>query len=85
GESGDDLPWRFLVPEAMLACVDPDTRAAFDALLDRLAAEPDAPEIAGADLGDLDEYLTAFRTVQGAEAWRNNGEWLRAHPGTVGP
>ena len=23
--------------------------------------------------------------MQGAEAWRNNGEWLREHPGAVGP
>jgi hypothetical protein len=29
-------------------------------------------------LGDLDDYLVPFRTVQGAEAWRNNGDWLRA-------
>jgi len=34
--------------------------------------------------GDLDATFTAFRTVQGAEAWRNDGEWLRAHPGAVG-
>ena len=26
-----------------------------------------------------------FRTVQGAEAWRNNGEWVQAHPDALGP
>ena len=35
GESDDDLPWRFVVPTEVLDAVEPDTRAAFDALLDR--------------------------------------------------
>ena len=36
-------------------------------------------------IGDLDEYFVPFRTVQGAEAWRNNGEWVSAHPDALGP
>ena len=38
GESGSDLPWRFLVPAEVLASVEPETRAAFDAFLSRLGA-----------------------------------------------
>ena len=45
GESGADLPWRFLVPEEVLAAVEPDTRAAFDTLLVRLAASDDPPAL----------------------------------------
>ncbi|WOQ69751.1 DUF3225 domain-containing protein [Microbacterium limosum] len=84
GESGRDLPWSFAVPTEARDSLEPQTREAFDAFVEALRAGPDAPEVAEASLGDLDEYLAAFRTVQGAEAWRNNGEWLREHPGAVG-
>ncbi|MGK3905419.1 hypothetical protein ABI049_15635, partial [Enterococcus faecium] len=70
------------------ACVEPDTRTAFSRLLAALAASDDPPPfraVDSGDSGDLDATFTAFRTVQGAEAWRNDGEWLRAHPGAVGP
>lgn len=80
GESGGDLPWRFLVPAEALDAVEPETRAAFE----RMVADAGLPT-EPVSLGDLDRYLVPFRTVQGAEAWRNNGEWLRAHPGAVGP
>lgn len=85
GESGHDLPWNFTVPTEMLASLEPETRAAFDALLVALGAGDEAPAVAQTSLGDLDGYLAAFRAVQGAEAWRNNGEWLREHPGAVAP
>ncbi len=85
GESATDLPWRLLVPDEALAACEPATRAAFEALLTRLAATDDAPRLTRIALGDLDAYYEPFRTVQAAEAWRNNGAWLREHPGAVGP
>ncbi|WP_295833433.1 AtzH-like domain-containing protein [uncultured Microbacterium sp.] len=85
GASADDLPWRFVVPEEVLDCVEPATREAFSRLLAALAASEDPPPFRAVSSGDLDAAFTAFRTVQGAEAWRNDGEWLRAHPGAVGP
>ncbi len=85
GAAGDELPWRFLVPEEILDCVEPATGAAFSRLLAGLAASDDPPPFRAVHAGDLDAAFAAFRTVQGAEAWRNNGEWLRAHPGAVGP
>lgn len=84
GESDDDLPWRFAVPTEILEAAEPDTRAAFEALLDRLA-RTDAAPVETVSIGDLDEYVGAFRTVQGAEAWRNNGEWVAANPDALGP
>ncbi|WP_231882033.1 AtzH-like domain-containing protein [Microbacterium aurantiacum] len=82
GPSGVDLPWRFAVPTEALAAVEDATRAAFEAFV---AGVRDAgAEVVEVSIGDLDEYLVPFRTVQGAEAWRNNGEWLREHPGAVG-
>ncbi len=85
GESGDDLPWRLLVPHEVMDAVEPDTRTAFDALLARLAASDDPPSLRRVEIGALDEYHEPFRMVQAAEAWRNNAEWLRAHPGATGP
>lgn len=85
GASGTDLPWRFLVPHEMLDAVEPDTRAAFDALLSQIAASDDPPRLTRVEIGALEDYDAPFRTVQGAEAWRNNGAWLREHPGAVGP
>jgi len=84
GESDDDLPWRFVVPTEVLDAVEPDTRAAFDAFLARLAESTDAAPVEFASIGDLDDYFVPFRTVQGAEAWRNNGEWVSAHPDALG-
>ncbi|MEI3867783.1 amidase family protein [Microbacterium sp. CCNWLW134] len=84
GASDDDLPWRFVVPSEVLAAADPETRAAFEELLARLA-RTDAADVETVSIGDLDDYLVPFRTVQGAEAWRNHGEWVERHPGALGP
>ena len=85
GQSNDDLPWRFLVVAEALDVVEPDTRVAFGDLLVRLANSPNAPQIDTVSIGALEDYYETFRVVQGVEAWRNNGEWLREHPGATGP
>lgn len=85
GPSSNDLPWRFLVVAEAVEATEPDTRRAFDALLEKLASSPDAAPIDTVHIGSLDHYYEPFRIVQGAEAWRNNGEWLREHPGATGP
>jgi Asp-tRNA(Asn)/Glu-tRNA(Gln) amidotransferase A subunit family amidase len=85
GESATDLPWRLLVPDEVLASLEPETRAAFDGLVAQLDASGEGDAAASVSIGDLDEYYEPFRTVQGAEAWRNNGAWIREHPGAVGP
>lgn len=82
GESDHELPRRLRVPVELLESVDPEARDAFEALL---AALPDDLPVERVSLGDPDAALAAFRTIQGAEAWRNNGEWLREHPDAVGP
>ncbi len=84
GESQSDLPWRFLVPQDALAAVDPEAREAFDALLAQLAASGEPPLLERTSIGDLDEYYEPFRTVQAAEAWRNNGEWVEKHFDALG-
>jgi len=84
GASADDLTTRLLVPDEIVGAAEPDTRRAFADLLDRLRASGAAVSVERVSIGDLDAYLDAFRTVQGAEAWRNNGEWLTQHPDATG-
>ena len=84
GESGSDLPWRFLVPQEVVDAAEPDTRAAFTDLCMRLEASTDGPVCTTVSIGELAGYYDPFRIVQGAEAWRNTGPWLREHPGAVG-
>lgn len=84
GESDADLPWRFVVPEEMLDAAHPATQDAFEALLRELAALPVPPIVRRTSIGSLADYATPFRTVQAAEAWRNNGDWVRRNPGALG-
>lgn len=50
------------------------------ALIDR--GVTDGGDVSLPPLGDL---VTIFRTAQSAEAWRIDGEWVLAHPGTLAP
>ncbi|MFT3797808.1 AtzH-like domain-containing protein [Microbacterium sp.] len=86
GESGADLPWRFLVPHEVVDAAEPATREAFDALLARLVASDRPPQLRRVSIGPLDDHYEPFRIVQAAEAWRNNGDWVRANgPGALSP
>ncbi len=82
GASDSDLDLRFTVPEEILAAAEPETRAAFEALVARVK---DHAEVTTVSIGRLDDYYDPFRVVQAAEAWRNNGDWLTAHPNATGP
>nr|WP_100349156.1 amidase family protein [Luteimicrobium subarcticum] len=71
---------------ALLAHVEPTTRAAFTALLARWAALPGVRVRALADdaLPDPADAFAAFRTVQAAEAWRSHGSFVDAHADALG-
>ena len=77
-------PARFAVSRALVFAADDDVQDAFVAGVDRLtdAGRLPAPDLV--DLGDLGDLLRVFRTVQAAEAWRANGDWVTAHPGALG-
>lgn len=79
------LPRRVLVPAEALDCTQGPTRAAFEAWLDEALASGRLDAVETVGVGDLDGYLDAFRTVQGAEAWRNNGDWVEANAAALGP
>ncbi|WP_258369056.1 AtzH-like domain-containing protein [Curtobacterium sp. MCPF17_046] len=74
------LATPLLVCEALLAAADPITRRAFEDWLARTGTG-----VAVVDLPDLDDLAETVRIVQGAEAHRNHGAWVAAHPGALGP
>ena len=71
---------KFVVVPALSAVIEPELRPAFHAGLELLPAG----SIEIVDLGDLDELVETFRTVQASEAWATHGEWITAHPGALG-
>lgn len=83
--SSGEIASRLLIPAEIVAAADRATREAFAALLSRLADADPSLRAQEVTVGELDGYLEPFRTVQGAEAWRAHGEWVRAHPGALGP
>lgn len=68
---------KFVIAPALAAYVEPDVTEAFTTAVVSLAPET-------VELGDLDEFVEAFRTVQQAEAWRTHGRWIQTHPGALG-
>lgn len=86
GEGGfAGRPLRLRVPAEALAAVAGPTRSAFDAWLAALVATPLVSAVDVVEVGDLAAAAELFRVVQAAEAWRNLGAWVQAHPGSVGP
>jgi Asp-tRNA(Asn)/Glu-tRNA(Gln) amidotransferase A subunit family amidase len=70
---------EFLVSDAVLAAAQPDTRIVFDAW-----ARASGRTLRRIELPDLDDLAETLRIVQAAEAWRNDGAWVQAHPGALG-
>ena len=79
-----DAPARFAVSGALVFAADDDVQAAFVTGLDRLGRAGLVPAPDLVDVGDLDELLRIFRAIQTAEAWACNGDWVTAHPGSLG-
>ena len=75
---------HFVIAPDLTDRIDVSVRTAFAAALQRLENSGWFKPPAIADFGDLDELFETFRVVQGAEAWRNHGEWIKAHPGQLG-
>jgi amidase len=76
---------RLLLAEDLFDLVDPGVqvvlREAVDALATRLALPLESTSALHGD--DIDAWLSAFRTIQTAEAWSAHGAWLQRHPGAV--
>ncbi|GAA3928006.1 amidase [Actinomadura viridis] len=79
---------EFLVAGDVLDLAEPETRAAFEAACGSLRERFGTPpwrRVESLMGGRLEEWFTAFRAVQAAEAWERHGAWIEAHPGSLGP
>ncbi len=58
----------------------------FGAAVDRLVATGVLPRVEQNELSSdlLEQWYSAFRTVQGYEAWQAHGAWIGRHPGSLG-
>ena len=80
----------FVIAPALLAHVEPSVASAFAtftaAVFPQQSVGADEPGagVENVDLGDIDELFFTFRTIQSAEAWREHGPWILAHPGALG-
>ncbi|MFJ5837430.1 amidase [Streptomyces shenzhenensis] len=79
-----DRTLRLPTVESMAA---PEVVEAFSAAVGRAAAAGLLPPVHIVDLPheQLERWSTAFRTVQGWEAWQAHGSWLSTHPDALGP
>jgi len=83
-------PHRYAVPEFVGFTLDDKVQIAFFGAVNQLEKSQHMPPLDMApidmvDVGDLAALFQAFRTVQAAQAWKNHGGWVRAHPGALGP
>lgn len=74
---------RVLAAPSCLGAVEPEVRDAYAALLDRLVGMGLA--IDDVEIPPLEDLLATFRVTQSAEAWRANGAWVEANPGSLAP
>ncbi|WP_375537673.1 AtzH-like domain-containing protein [Curtobacterium sp. MCBD17_032] len=79
GPGAAGLGSPLLVCDALLTAADPATRRVFDDWLDRTGRTVETVELPA-----LDDLAETLRIVQGAEAHRNHGAWVAAHPGALG-
>jgi amidase len=65
---------------------EPATLALFTERVGQLEAAGRLPAAERVDLPEetLEEWFTAFRTVQAYEAWQAHGAWINAHQGALG-
>jgi Asp-tRNA(Asn)/Glu-tRNA(Gln) amidotransferase A subunit family amidase len=76
-----------VLAEDLMALADPAVTAALAPAAADLAAVTGLPlrRERLAEPEELERWFTAFRTVQGAEAWAAHGGWISTRPGVLGP
>ncbi|MEC5150131.1 AtzH-like domain-containing protein [Cryobacterium sp. GrIS_2_6] len=79
------VPARFAVCAMTVFAADEGVQAAFVDAVDRLERSGHLSAVEIISLDPLADLFETFRTVQAAEAWRAHGDWVDAHPGTLGP
>ncbi|MFB4318535.1 amidase [Actinomadura sp. 21ATH] len=77
-----DLPLSFAVADDVVELAEPETRESFETACAALGKP--VRRIGSLMGGRLEEWFAAFRNVQADEAWKRHGEWIEAHPGSLG-
>jgi amidase len=83
-----ERPKALLRSATLLGLADAPTRLAVEAALTALAVQTGLPVVDLADdftPAEATAWTTAFRTLQAAEAWANDGAFIQAHPGALSP
>ncbi|WP_328293861.1 DUF3225 domain-containing protein [Kineococcus sp. NBC_00420] len=81
-------PQALLRSATLLGLADEPTRLAVEAALTALAVQTGLPVVDLADdftPAEVSAWTAAFRTVQAAEAWANDGAFISANPGALSP
>lgn len=78
---------ELVVADDVLDLVDETMRTAFVAGFRALAGRTGLPvrRTTAVYDGELESWFTAFRTVQAAEAWQQDGAFVERHPGSLDP
>jgi len=81
-----DEPFALHVPRNLLACVEEEVAACFDASLPALGDRLESVEsvTTGASIADLAAWAHAFRVLQAAEIAQRYGHWAREHAASFG-
>jgi Asp-tRNA(Asn)/Glu-tRNA(Gln) amidotransferase A subunit family amidase len=69
----------------LLTAADPAVQEVFARRVEALVADGALEEPESVVLPPVAEMFADFRTVQAAEAWAADGEWVSAHPGALAP
>ncbi|WP_307852460.1 AtzH-like domain-containing protein [Glaciihabitans sp. dw_435] len=75
---------RFAVAPALTALLTDEVRTSFAAAIAELSAAGLVDDLVEVDLGDIDKLFETYRVVQASEAWGVHGDWITAHPGSLG-
>ncbi|QPP05482.1 amidase [Streptomyces bathyalis] len=85
-ETQDPGPFHtLLVSQDLLAPAEPRVRESFASAAAGLAVRLGLRREECAFGGDPEERATAFSVAQAVQVWESDGEWVAAHPGSLGP
>lgn len=73
------------VVPALLELAEPDVSAALRDTLGQWSHDRDVDELEPLDADRHTDWLRAFQTIQGREAWAAHGDWVSAHWDTMAP
>jgi amidase len=80
----DEAGGEYVLCPELLEVADPAVRGAFTETLDAWIRDGLLPAPRKITCPNVHAAFAAFRTVQGAQAWRTHGPWLREHSGALG-